>query len=48
MLHKGLGYGMLRYPANPAVHRTMATLPTAPITFSHLGRFDQSFADTLF
>ncbi|MBN0217527.1 hypothetical protein JTL39_35070, partial [Pseudomonas aeruginosa] len=46
--HKGLGYGVLRYLADPAVRHAMAALPTAPITFNYLGQFDQSFADALF
>ncbi|EPG6855842.1 pyoverdine non-ribosomal peptide synthetase/polyketide synthase PvdL [Pseudomonas aeruginosa] len=46
--HKGLGYGVLRYLADPAVRQAMAALPTAPITFNYLGQFDQSFADALF
>ncbi|MDF5828206.1 hypothetical protein P4233_11185 [Pseudomonas aeruginosa] len=48
MPHKGLGYGVLRYLADPAVRQAMAALPTAPITFNYLGQFDQSFADALF
>ncbi|MEM5618757.1 condensation domain-containing protein [Pseudomonas aeruginosa] len=46
--HKGLGYGVLRHLADPAVRQAMAALPTAPITFNYLGQFDQSFADALF
>ena len=47
--HKGLGYGVLRYLAEDACKQSMATLPSAQITFNYLGQFDQSFgADALF
>ncbi|NWA00111.1 non-ribosomal peptide synthetase [Pseudomonas gingeri] len=43
--HKGLGYGVLRYLAEPSLRAAMAALPVAPITFNYLGQFDQSFGD---
>ncbi|PRD26217.1 UNVERIFIED_CONTAM: lgrB [Trichonephila clavipes] len=46
--HKGLGHGVLRHLADPALREAMAALPQARITFNYLGQFDQSFADALF
>ncbi|WP_460134946.1 non-ribosomal peptide synthetase [Pseudomonas sp. S1_E04] len=47
--HKGLGYGVLRYLADPLCQQAMAALPSADITFNYLGQFDQSFGpDALF
>jgi len=46
--HKGLGHGVLRHLADPALREAMATLPQARITFNYLGQFDQSFTDALF
>ncbi|WP_347901178.1 amino acid adenylation domain-containing protein [Pseudomonas purpurea] len=43
--NKGLGYGVLRYLAEPSVRERMAALAEARITFNYLGQFDQSFAD---
>ncbi|WP_397458247.1 non-ribosomal peptide synthetase [Pseudomonas asplenii] len=43
--HKGLGYGVLRYLAEPSLREAMLALPLAPITFNYLGQFDQSFGD---
>ena len=43
--HKGLGYGVLRYLADPAVREQMAALAQARITFNYLGQFDQQFDD---
>ncbi len=42
--HKGLGYGVLRYLADPASRSAIAALPEAQVTFNYLGQFDQSFA----
>ncbi|NIF18293.1 non-ribosomal peptide synthetase [Pantoea sp. Cy-639] len=44
--HKGLGHGVLRYLADPAVRERMAALPQARITFNYLGQFDQQFDAT--
>ncbi|BBH45202.1 non-ribosomal peptide synthetase [Pseudomonas sp. KU43P] len=41
--HKGQGYGVLRYLAEPATREHMAALPQARITFNYLGQFDQQF-----
>ncbi|MFT0516998.1 non-ribosomal peptide synthetase [Pseudomonas faucium] len=41
--HKGQGYGVLRYLAEPASREQMAALPQARITFNYLGQFDQQF-----
>ncbi len=41
--HKGLGYGVLRYLADPQGREQMAALPQARITFNYLGQFDQQF-----
>jgi amino acid adenylation domain-containing protein/non-ribosomal peptide synthase protein (TIGR01720 family) len=41
--HKGQGYGVLRYLADPAGRERMAALPQARITFNYLGQFDQQF-----
>ena len=47
--HKGLGYGVLRYLAEPGLRAACAALPAAAISFNYLGQFDQSFsADALF
>ncbi|WP_248796649.1 non-ribosomal peptide synthetase [Pseudomonas sp. MWU13-2105] len=43
--HKGLGYGVLRYLADPAHRAALAALPQAPITFNYLGQFDHGFGD---
>ncbi len=43
--HKGLGYGVLRYLAEPSLREALLALPVAPITFNYLGQFDQSFGD---
>ncbi|MDR8369536.1 non-ribosomal peptide synthetase [Pseudomonas lactis] len=43
VLHKGLGYGVLRYLADDLCKQSMAALPSAQITFNYLGQFDQSF-----
>ncbi|MFG0865781.1 non-ribosomal peptide synthetase [Pseudomonas sp. FYR_7] len=43
--HKGLGYGVLRYLADPATREHMAALAQARITFNYLGQFDQQFDD---
>ncbi|MEZ1318102.1 non-ribosomal peptide synthase/polyketide synthase [Pseudomonas fluorescens] len=40
---KGLGYGALRYLAEPAVGAALAALPTPRITFNYLGQFDRQF-----
>lgn len=47
--HKGLGYGVLRYLAEPGLRAACAALPEAAISFNYLGQFDQSFTeDSLF
>jgi len=47
--HKGLGYGVLRYLAEPGLRTACAALPEAAISFNYLGQFDQSFGeDALF
>ncbi|MBS7596786.1 non-ribosomal peptide synthetase [Pseudomonas sp. RC2C2] len=43
--NKGIGYGVLRYLADPATRQQLAALPGAPIIFNYLGQFDGSFAD---
>ncbi|AIR91418.1 non-ribosomal peptide synthase/polyketide synthase [Pseudomonas cremoricolorata] len=43
--HKGLGFGVLRYLAEPSTRERMAALPQARITFNYLGQFDQQFDD---
>ncbi|PTQ68386.1 non-ribosomal peptide synthetase [Pseudomonas sp. GV071] len=40
--HKGLGYGVLRYLADPASCAAIAALPKAKVTFNYLGQLDQS------
>ncbi|MEX3777264.1 non-ribosomal peptide synthase/polyketide synthase [Pseudomonas sp. MYb118] len=40
---KGLGYGALRYLAEPAIGAALAALPTPRITFNYLGQFDRQF-----
>ncbi|MCU1760280.1 amino acid adenylation domain-containing protein, partial [Pseudomonas sp. 14P_8.1_Bac3] len=40
---KGLGYGALRYLAEPALGATLAALPKPRITFNYLGQFDRQF-----
>ncbi|WP_460141185.1 non-ribosomal peptide synthetase [Pseudomonas sp. S2_E01] len=40
---KGLGYGALRYLADPAIGAVLAALPTPRITFNYLGQFDRQF-----
>ncbi|MHC8319522.1 non-ribosomal peptide synthetase [Pseudomonas sp. GB2N2] len=40
---KGLGYGALRYLAEPAIGAVLAALPTPRITFNYLGQFDRQF-----
>lgn len=42
---KGVGYGVLRYMADPAVQAQLAALPQARVTFNYLGQFDQTFDD---
>ncbi len=45
---KGLGYGILRHLAEPAVRQALAGLPEPRVTFNYLGQFDASFdADAL-
>ncbi|MDR6358169.1 non-ribosomal peptide synthase protein (TIGR01720 family) [Pseudomonas psychrotolerans] len=43
--HKGLGYGVLRYLAEPGLRAACAALPEAAISFNYLGQFDQSFTE---
>ncbi|MHC8327941.1 non-ribosomal peptide synthetase [Pseudomonas sp. LB1P83] len=40
---KGLGYGVLRYLADPAVGAQLAALTQPRITFNYLGQFDRQF-----
>ena len=40
---KGLGYGLLRYLAEPAVGAQLAALPAPRVTFNYLGQFDGQF-----
>ncbi|MCK6190647.1 non-ribosomal peptide synthetase [Pseudomonas sp. EYE_354] len=40
---KGVGYGVLRYLAEPAVAATLAGLAQPRITFNYLGQFDRQF-----
>jgi amino acid adenylation domain-containing protein/non-ribosomal peptide synthase protein (TIGR01720 family) len=42
---KGLGYGVLRYLADPAVGAELAALAQPRITFNYLGQFDRQFDD---
>ncbi|MBD9443941.1 non-ribosomal peptide synthetase [Pseudomonas sp. PDM04] len=42
---KGLGYGALRYLAEPAIGAVLAALPAPRITFNYLGQFDRQFDD---
>ncbi|KAB0494815.1 non-ribosomal peptide synthetase [Pseudomonas vancouverensis] len=42
---KGLGYGVLRYLAEPAQREALQGLPTPRITFNYLGQFDRQFDD---
>ncbi|WP_460111359.1 non-ribosomal peptide synthetase [Pseudomonas sp. S3_H04] len=42
---KGLGYGVLRYLAAPAVRAELAELAPPRITFNYLGQFDRQFDD---
>ncbi|MFG6206639.1 non-ribosomal peptide synthetase [Pseudomonas retamae] len=41
--NKGLGYGVLRYLAAPAVRAELAGLAPPRITFNYLGQFDRQF-----
>ena len=41
--NKGLGYGVLRHLAEPAVGERLQRLPQARVTFNYMGQFDQSF-----
>jgi len=43
--NKGLGYGVLRHLAEPAVCQRLQQLPQARVTFNYMGQFDQSFDD---
>ena len=43
---KGLGYGVLRHLAAPAVRAELAALPQPRITFNYLGQFDRQFDET--
>ncbi|WP_053147486.1 non-ribosomal peptide synthetase [Pseudomonas sp. Pf153] len=43
---KGLGYGVLRYLAAPAVQAELTDLPPARITFNYLGQFDRQFDES--
>ncbi|MFJ4153182.1 amino acid adenylation domain-containing protein, partial [Pseudomonas sp. NPDC089752] len=43
--NKGLGYGVLRHLAEPAVCQRLQQLPPARVTFNYMGQFDQSFDD---
>ncbi len=47
---KGLGYGVLRYLAEPESRQRLAALPEGEIVFNYLGQFDPGFAsaDPLF
>ncbi|WP_448110476.1 non-ribosomal peptide synthase/polyketide synthase [Pseudomonas lini] len=40
---KGLGYGALRYLADPQIGAALAALPQPRITFNYLGQFDRQF-----
>ncbi|MGG7553955.1 non-ribosomal peptide synthase/polyketide synthase [Pseudomonas sp. ES3] len=40
---KGLGYGVLRYLADPQIGAALAALPQPRITFNYLGQFDRQF-----
>ncbi len=40
---KGIGYGVLRYLAQPAVVAALAALAQPRITFNYLGQFDRQF-----
>jgi amino acid adenylation domain-containing protein/non-ribosomal peptide synthase protein (TIGR01720 family) len=40
---KGLGYGVLRYLADPQTSIALAALPQPRITFNYLGQFDRQF-----
>jgi len=40
---KGIGYGLLRYLADPQVGAELAALPQPRITFNYLGQFDLQF-----
>ncbi|MBV6662338.1 amino acid adenylation domain-containing protein [Pseudomonas yamanorum] len=40
---KGIGYGVLRYLAEPGVGAALAALPQPRITFNYLGQFDRQF-----
>ncbi|MGY2316378.1 non-ribosomal peptide synthase/polyketide synthase [Pseudomonas sp. SDO5522_S412] len=42
---KGLGYGVLRHLAAPAVRAELAALAPPRITFNYLGQFDRQFDD---
>ncbi len=45
--HKGLGYGVLRYLADPVSRAAISELPEAKVTFNYLGQLDAG-ADGLF
>ncbi|HGJ8974839.1 TPA: amino acid adenylation domain-containing protein, partial [Pseudomonas aeruginosa] len=42
---RGIGYGLLRYLADPACGEVLARSPQPRITFNYLGQFDHQFAD---
>lgn len=45
---KGLGYGVVRYLADPSLREALETLPQPQIRFNYLGQFDQVSRDTPF
>lgn len=45
---KGLGYGVLRYLADPAARAALDTVPQPQIRFNYLGQFDQVLHDAPF
>ncbi|WP_263264167.1 non-ribosomal peptide synthase/polyketide synthase [Pseudomonas sp. RIT-PI-S] len=47
--HKGLGYGVLRYLAEPGLRAATAALPGAEVSFNYLGQLDHTLGeDALF
>ncbi|MGY2290395.1 non-ribosomal peptide synthetase [Pseudomonas sp. SDO528_S397] len=44
--HKGIGYGLLRYLAQPQARQALAGLAAPRITFNYLGQFDRQFDES--
>jgi amino acid adenylation domain-containing protein/non-ribosomal peptide synthase protein (TIGR01720 family) len=43
--HKGIGYGLLRWPPDPAERSALAAQPTPEVSFNYLGQVDAQLAE---